>query len=974
MTTRTEAGAEKSFVSTLLPWITAGSLAIVYLLTINHWISFKDVQAVARVTGQTWTPDVYAPLSVLVSSPFRWLPEAWIPLAMNLFSVVCAFFALVLLGRCVALLPHDRTQKQRERNHSRLALLSVPTAWIPPVLAVLACGLQLTFWENATTYSSGIFDLLLFAYAVRCLLEYRIDKRESWLLRAAVVYAAAATDTWILVGLFPFFLGAIIWIMGLSFFQLRFISRLFLSFLAGLLFYFYLPLLHLRSDGTFWAPLKQNLAAELFPVEFIFRYTPHHVQFLLALTSLLPIIIIGVRWKASYGETSELGVKLSTWAFHVAHAALFAICVWATFDTGFGLRDAEGRFPILAINRDRLLPFYFLGAISIGYFAGYFLLVFRPIIRRGRREIEGATLPRQASAAVVIAVLVLTPLGLLFKNVPAIRFSNGPMLQNFATMLTEKLPSNGVILSDGAGPLLVSRFWLARSGKAVNYLFLDTQALRSLAYYRFQTRQHPNQWPQVFTNITRGDAVLGDVQLQKMLKTLAEKHPIYYLHPSFGYYFEAFYAVPHGLVNELRPYSTNDEINPPPLSEAEFAENESFWKQHDAELRALLPAMAPRPPEQNPPLRQRWMETMHIPFETNSVAVQLGSVYSRSLNAWGVAAQRLGRLEVAGAHFEEAEQFAPENVVASANADFNQKLRKGERADVDNPAAFQERFGNFNDWQQILNLDGPFDEPTGCLAQGIVFARGRLDREAAQNFLRSLSLAPQGLVARLWLARVYVVLQMPDKALALVNELRRRSNAFADAAINPADVFQVELAATYVGNDRGQTEHLVNTTISQNPPDPELLQTAVQVSSFYRDFPTTLLAINKQLEIAPNNATCLINKGFIYIQLTNYNEAIPPLTKAISLEPTNTTAIFCRAISYFESGKLNEAQHDYEVLQKFDPKGSQAYHGLAEVALRKQDTNTAIRYFQMDLTNAPANSPEAKYASDRLKDLKKPSP
>src|SRR6185437_3849942 len=59
----------------------------------------------------------------------------------------------------------------------------------PPVLATLACGLQLTFWENATTLSSGMLDLLLFAYSVRCLLEYRISKQESWILRAAVVYA-----------------------------------------------------------------------------------------------------------------------------------------------------------------------------------------------------------------------------------------------------------------------------------------------------------------------------------------------------------------------------------------------------------------------------------------------------------------------------------------------------------------------------------------------------------------------------------------------------------------------------------------------------------------------------------------------------------------------------------------------------------------------------------------------------------------
>jgi len=973
MTTRTEAGAEKSFVSTLLPWITAGALAVVYLLTVNHWVSFKNLQPVARATGQLWTPDVYAPLFALISSPFRWLPESLVPLAMNLFAVVCAFFVLVLLGRCVALLPHDRTHKQRERYPGRLALLSLPTFWIPSVLAVLVFGLQLTFWENATTYSSGMFDLLLFAYAIRCLLEYRIDKRESWLLRAAVIYAAAATDSWVLIGLFPFFLGAIIWMMGLSFFQLRFISRLFLCILAGLLFYFYLPLLHLRSDGMFWLALKQNLTMEFFWVEFLFRYTPHHVHLLLVLTSLVPIILIGIRWSTSFGDTSHAGVQMATWVLHLAHAAFLLICIWATFDTGFALRDAEGRFPVLAQNRDHFLPFYFLGAICIGYFVGYFLLISRPVIRHGRRDTAGS-LPSRLSVGAIFALLVLAPLALLFKNVPIIRFSNGPMLQDFAGMLTEKLPSNAVILSDNSAPLLLSRFWLARSGKAMDCLFLDTQALRSLAYYRFQTRRHPDQWPQMLTNVTKGDALLGENQLRTMLKTLSEKHPIYYLHPSVGYYFEDFYTIPHGLVNELRRYPTNTEVNPPPLSDADFAENEAFWKQHDPEIREVLPAITEPLPTQKAGSRQWWMEKMHIPFEVNPDALQLSVVYSRALNNWGVAAQRVGRVQAAGTRFGEALQLTPNNTVASANLDFNKKLQKGEHVGVDDPIAFQNRFGKFENWQQALNLYGPFDDPTGCIAQGIVSHNQRLERQAAQNFLRSLALAPESLLARLWLARAYVVLHMPDKALALVNELRARSSAFADAAINPSDVFQVELAATYVGQDQNKIEHLVKTTAAQKSPDPAVLETIVQVSTYYQNYPNALLAINRELEISPDNVTCLINKGFIDIQLTNYNDAIPALTRAISLQPTNTTALFCRAVSYFESGKLDESQRDYEALQKLNPKAYPPYHGLAEIALRKKDTNAAIRFFQLDLTNAPANSGEVQYARDHLKELKKPSP
>jgi tetratricopeptide (TPR) repeat protein len=973
MTTRTEARAEKSFVSALLPWLVAASVVVIYLLTLNHWLSFKNLQSVAEATGQAWMPQMYLPLFTLVTSPFHWLPETWVPLAMNLFSTVCAFFVLALLARSVALLPQDRTSKQREREKGAFGLLSIPTSWIPPVLAVLVCGLQLTFWENATTLSSGMFDLLLFAYSVRCLLEYRITKRESWLLRAAVVYAAAATDTWLLIALFPGFLAAIIWVRGFAFFQLRFLARLFLCVLAGLLIYLYLPLIHLRSDGFFWVPLKQNVAAEFSQIRYIFRYTPHYVQFLLVLTSLLPILAIAIRWKSSFGDTSQLGILLATWVFHLANAALLIVCIWAAFDTGFGLRDPTGRFPILDWNRERFLVFYYLGALSIGYFSGYFLLVFKPLARRGHRPTTAQKALNAASVFAICALLVLAPLALLYKNVPEIRVTNGPAMRNYASMLTENFPSEGVILGDDASSLLISESWLARSGKAKNFVFLDTHSIKYPAYYRFQTRKNHEVLPQLSTNVS-DRALIGDLDTLALVAKLAEKHPVYYLQPSFGYYFEVFYAVPHGLSYELKRYATNTTVSTPPLPDAVMAENEAFWKEHDPEIRALLPSITDPAAEPVPNFRQRWMTALHIPFEKNSDAVQLGALYSRALNTWAVHEQRLGRLEPAGAHFDEASQLYPGNVVARANSEFNAKLRKGERVTVDNPRAFEDRFGKFSDWQQILEVNGMFDEPTGCLAEGIVFARGRLDREAAQCLQRSLTLAPESVLARLWLARVYLVSREPAQAYPMIEQLKERSNSFADAAITPADVFQLEMAAYYANTNLDKLHHLLSTTLSKEPPDNALLDAAARVSVVYGDYTNALLVADKQLQISPDNLTSLVNKGFVELQLKNFDEAIPPLSRALSLQPTNSPALFCRAMAYLQTDKLDESQRDYETLQKMNPHASAVYHGLAEIASRKKDTNAAIRYYELDLTNVPPNSAEAKFAAERLKSLKPASP
>ena len=59
-------------------------------------------------------------------------------------------------------------------------------------------------------------DLLLFAYIIRNLLEFRLDANDGWLLRAAFVYGLGITNNWAMIGFFPLFLAALIWIRGLS--------------------------------------------------------------------------------------------------------------------------------------------------------------------------------------------------------------------------------------------------------------------------------------------------------------------------------------------------------------------------------------------------------------------------------------------------------------------------------------------------------------------------------------------------------------------------------------------------------------------------------------------------------------------------------------------------------------------------------------------------------------------------------------
>jgi hypothetical protein len=77
------------------------------------------------------------------------------------------------------------------------------------------------------------------------------------------------------------------------------------------------------------------------------------------------------------------------------------------------------------------------------------------------------------------------------------------------------------------------------------------------------------------------------VHLIGLLAALAKTNQLYYLHPSFGYYFEQFYLEPHGLVYKLKTLP-EDTLLPPPLDKNLIAENEAFWARAEAQAFASI--------------------------------------------------------------------------------------------------------------------------------------------------------------------------------------------------------------------------------------------------------------------------------------------------------------------------------------------------------------------------------------------------
>jgi tetratricopeptide (TPR) repeat protein len=972
MTTETRTDPRKKFAPRYLPWLLTVAAFALYWFTLNRWVSPLSLGYVAKISSWTWQVDLVSPILFLVTYPFRWLPAPQIPLALNVFSAVCAALTLGLLARSVALLPHDRTDAQRRRERSDFSFLTIGSAWLPPVLAVLVCGLQLTFWEQATNWTGEMFDLLLFAFVIWLLLEYRLDEREWRLFLASFVYGAGLTDNWAMVGFLPVFITTVIWIRGLSFFNLRFIKRMMLCGLAGMTLYFLLPVLA-RFSGklpvTFWEAMKFELSYPALIIKAFFTNSEmRHTLAIMSLTSLVPILVLAIRWSSSFGDSSRIGAALTGFMLNLVQGVILCVCIWSAFDPPLSPRHLGFGMPSLSL--------YYLGALSIGYFSGYFLLVFG-IETGGQVQFPKPPLIRFINLFVfggVWALAAVAATGLIYRNTPQIQAANDDTFRKYASFVEENLPrSGGILLSDDPLRLFLVQAALTRDGRAKDFLLLDTQSLPSPDYSRFLHNKFPQKWPELAT--AKESNLFSPLGLISVLTMLAKTNELYYLHPSYGYYFEQFYEEPHGLVYKLK-ILPEDSLLPPLPDKNQIAENEAFWSR--AETQAFAPiTRAVSPPDPNAPRSrgERLLIKFHVPREQNQNAILVGTIYSRSLDFWGVRLQRANELEKAAAAFILSKELNPDNVIAQINLQFNQSLHAGKSVPVDPSLASSDHFGKYHDWNEVVNANGPFDEPSFCLAEGLNLAsQNGYFRQAVASFERVRELAPDNLAARLWLGQIYVMSQLPDRAIEALRDPLEHPGNFSLAKTNTTGMSVLAATAYFQKNDLVRGTQLLETEIALHPNDTNLLNATVQAYLNHGLFTNALVIIARQLKLAPNDPAWLFNRGLVSIQCQAYDDAIDAFTRVLATQTNNTSALFNRALACLDNGKLDAAHSDYKTLQQTFTNSFQVAWGLGEIAWRQHDTNEAIKYYKLYLANANTNTEEATHVMQRLRELKGHSP
>ena len=1002
-----------SFAATRLPWVVAAGALVLYLATLHSWISFASLPAVSHVGGWHDLPQTKQPLLYLVTLPLKLLPASALPFAMNGLAAVFGALTLALLVRSVALLPHDRTKEQRQREQSEHSLLSIGLNWMPPLFGALVCGLQLSFWQHSTSGTGEILNLLLFAYVIRCLLEYRLDHKSGWLIRATAVFAISIPNNWGMIGFLPLFGVALLWTGRMRLFREGLWLKLLFTGIAGLSLYLLLPLVAVMTGSgySFTEVLTDNLGDQKSFLSNLF--SNRLVVMVMACTSILPLLLLGIRWPVSFGDTNAAASAITTVLLRLVHFLFLVACVYTAFDHLFSPRKLVKAQQVVGIGAP-FITFYYLGSLSAGYFLGYLLLLFgKEDARRWQKPTEfNKALNRGAYGGLSVAALVGAAL-LAWQNIGAVWTHNKNDVTGIYTKwLSAKLPKvSAVLLSDGdmSPQRQLLKAELARYNRENTPLLVDTHRLASPRYHAHLAKLSP-AWPALSDEVADSVRVDEFLILDK-LHEVAAKTPIFYTHPSFGYFFEQFHGQPENGLFRLAKYDLGGESLDKPRLSSTAAGSET---ERLASIKSTFSDLAD---EAGDLQQSNFQDTLIIM-----------SWLSRNVNARGVELARSNRPSEAEAMYRAANELfkgSPGgNITAQANLRHLFEMQNNTNPEIE----FTENLAEMLSEQKLLSISqinhtlktyGPLDEPNACLLLGQFFESQSQIRQAYHELVRATELTTTDPEPLLFVANMFVAYGMPDKTQPFIDKLRTMKQAKPFQIEQEMRLIKIETGVRLIQDDletaekylTGQLQPHMDTLpglrtllgfymdnelpekalpildlwIKENPNDIDAqvgrglllaqlkkfddaisaLETAFEDSSGSAkanirsqlaavlvekgEFDTALNHINDALDNDPESGKFLYQKATIFMQMKEHENAIPIFDDLLALNEWNHEVLANRAESFMATKQYANAKEDYEKLQSLTPNDPRMYLRFAQIAEAQNSAAEELKNYELFL-------------------------
>lgn len=122
------------------------------------------------------------------------------------------------------------------------------------------------------------------------------------------------------------------------------------------------------------------------------------------------------------------------------------------------------------------------------------------------------------------------------------------------------------------------------------------------------------------------------------------------------------------------------------------------------------------------------------------------------------------------------------------------------------------------------------------------------------------------------------------------------------------------------------------------------------------DPPKVIEYLDEAIKLEPNFITAYNNRGLIYSELGNHQQAIEDYSKSINLKPNYAPAFYNRGCSYGRLGQYKQAVEDFNESIRLKPDDINSYHNrsISYLALRNKQLGCADAQKACDLGNCAA--------------------
>jgi tetratricopeptide (TPR) repeat protein len=833
--------------------------------------------------------------------------------------------------------------------------------------ACAVCGLEFSFWQEATSSCGELLDQLLLAGALWLLFEFNVRQNTRWLDAATIVWGLGMAENWVMLVTFPFFIIGVIWLLRLDFFRWQVILRLAVLGLMGFSIYFVQPMANGLMPHSPWT-LHQAWIASLRQTKNIFlllyyQFWRGHRLLTIAVVIyfLVPTLPLLVRMR-DQGTHNISGVdRFQIWIYRTLRVGLLVACFWLAFDPTTAARQMVQHQMGIWMP---MLTFDYLNALGVGFLVGNLLLISQPVAARDDYYNFRPRFPwaRFASPAATVT-FVLIVIGLAARNGPAIWSLNFHPIEEFGSLAVKSLPAGrGVVLCDFPDKLVVFQAALAHNHETADWLTVDTRTLPAVAYRAALERRQPDGW---LTETNRHP--LTPLETLRLLEQVARTNRLFYLHPSFGYFFERFYLEPTGTIYEMK-LRGKDPLDIPPMSSAATEANEQFWTDvWNKDLARLAPPSARR---SNFEYKMAHYGLIPAPRSQDRL---LADWYSIPLDDWGVNLQKQGHLREAQVRLEQAIRLNTNNLSARITLSCNTNLQAGVKMGLSDVVKVAGQLGNLDRLNLIVSSGGPFDEPTVGYLMGSSFMDHGLLLQAAEQLERVRALTPGALAPELALAEIYNRLQMADRGRPLINHIKEETKNLPANSSLDLDVALVDSYSWLLQTNADNARSVLRAVVAQHPNDPQITGRVLAAYAALGDLTNALRLADAQLARAPDDITSLNTKAMLLMQFGRPAEAVTILDHVLTL--TNLPAIHVnRAFAHLAAKDFALAETDLRELEKSGNASPMVNFGLATVAQNNHDTNQATHYLRLCVTNSPVGSPLWQQATARLQTFEPPPP